>query len=56
MDCEFFDGRGSSLFYPQFSKARQFTSTPNKNDGCEEPGCYEDHITYNLGSLRLNPI
>ena len=53
IDCEFHDGKGSSVFYPQFSQPTQFTATPNGNDGCEAPGCYEDHLTYSFGSKTL---
>ena len=46
IDCEFDAGKGFSVFYPTFSQSTQFTATPHKNDGCETPGCYEDHVTY----------
>ena len=46
IDCEFHGGKGFSIFHPTFSQSTQFTATPHKNDGCERPGCYEDHVTY----------
>ena len=46
IDCEFHAGVGYSVFYPSFSQSTQLTATPHQNDGCEEPGCYEDHVTY----------
>ena len=46
LDCEFYAGLGWSIFKPSFSQSRQFTATPNENDGCEKPGCYEDQISY----------
>jgi len=46
IDCEFNKNIGYTLFKPSFSQSLQLTSTPNENDGCEKPGCYEDHITY----------
>ena len=46
IDCEFHDGKGFSVFHPTFSQSTQFTATPHQNDGCEAPGCYEDHVTY----------
>ena len=49
IDCEFFDGVGWSLFNPSFSRPTQFTATPNQKDGCEDPGCYEDKVTYRNG-------
>ena len=49
MDCEFYDGIGWSVFQPSFSQLTPFTATPNENDGCEEPGCYKDQITYGQG-------
>ena len=35
-----------SIFQPLFSQPTQFTATPQEDDGCEEPGCYEDIVTY----------
>ena len=49
IDCEFNNGVGWSIFQPYFSKTTQLTATPNEIDGCEEPGCYEDHVTYSQG-------
>ena len=46
IDCEFNDGIGWSLIKPSFSQPTQLTATPNTNDGCEDPGCYEDKVTY----------
>ena len=46
IDCEFNAGKGFSVFHPTFSQSAQFTATPHQNDGCEAPGCYEDHVTY----------
>ena len=46
IDCEFYNGIGWSLFHPSFSQSTQYTATPNMDDGCAEPGCYEDQVTY----------
>ena len=48
IDCEFRNGMGWSVFKPIFSQSRQFTSTPNQNDGCENPGCFGDQVSYSL--------
>ena len=50
VDCEFHDDNGWTVFQPSFSKPTQYTATPNLDDGCEEPGCYEDLISYREGS------
>ena len=53
VDCEFNNGIGWSVFKPSFSQSTSFTATPHTNDGCEEPGCYEDHVTYGSGLASL---
>ena len=49
VDCEFSNGVGWTSFKPSFSQSTQYTATPYQNDGCEKPGCYEDHVTYGHG-------
>ena len=56
IDCEFFNGIGWSLFKPSFSQSTQFTATPHENDGCEEPGCYEDQVTYSQTNDQIEAI
>ena len=46
IDCEFSDGTGWSIFQPSSSQSTSYTATPQEGDGCEEPGCYEDIISY----------
>ena len=31
---------------PHYSNENQFTSLPGSQDGCFDPGCYTDDITY----------
>ena len=56
IDCEFYNGIGWSLFQPSFSQSTQFTATPHQNDGCEEAGCYEDHVTYSNTNDQIEAI
>jgi len=30
-----------------------YTSTPNTDDGCADPGCFEDKITYEAGKEQI---
>ena len=52
VECEFYDDVGYTVFRPSFSQSVQSTATPHKEDGCEEPGCYQDLVTYR--SLYIN--
>ena len=56
VDCEFYNGIGWSLFHPSFSQSTQYTATPNMNDGCTEPGCYEDQVTYSHDMNQIETI
>ena len=56
INCEFFNGVGYSLFPPSFSQSFQFTATPHQDDGCEEPGCYEDLVTYSHSQDQIEAI
>ena len=46
VECEFNGGVGYSVFQPSLSQSAQYTATPHKEDGCEEPGCFKDLVTY----------
>ena len=56
IDCEFYNGIGSSIFHPSFSQSTHFTATPHENDGCEEAGCYEDRVTYSHTQEQIEAI
>ena len=37
---------GMTKITPKYSSEYQFTSLPGSQDGCFDPGCYRDNITY----------
>ena len=44
------------MMEPSFSKAVQYTSTPHEKDGCEEPGCYDDTVSYSYSDQQIEAI
>lgn len=47
VECQFDGGVGSTYIYPNMTNPDGLTSTPGLDDGCDEPGCYVDYVTYN---------
>ena len=53
--CEFNETTdlASTILFHEHEKPFQYTSIPGSSDGCAEPGCFKDKITYDANVDQL---
>merc|ERR1712131_561949 len=54
--CEFGSGYGKASISPIYENEFQYTSIPGGSDGCADPGCYQDNISYNVAKDQIEAL
>ena len=53
VDCSFEEGTATTTLKHTHSNPTGFTSLPLTSDGCYEPGCFQDNITYSASMEQI---
>jgi len=56
VDCSFEDGIATTTLEHTHSNPTGYTSLPLASDGCDEPGCFQDNITYSASIEQIEAL